>query len=175
MQRLLRYFDRRQWAMIAASIVFIVIQVWLDLKLPDYMSAITTLVQTEGSAMADILTQGGYMLLCALGSGVASVIVGYFAAQVAAGLARRLRGEVFDKTLDFSLEEVDRFSTASLINRTINDVSGFPRSVWSKKAVDTITGYLKAQIVHSCDWSIPPGQMFNLKHGAPPFLSYQSF
>ena len=59
MQRLLRYFDRRQWAMIAASIVFIVIQVWLDLKLPDYMSAITTLVQTEGSAMADILTQGG--------------------------------------------------------------------------------------------------------------------
>lgn len=58
MQRLLRYFDRRQWAMIAASIVFIVIQVWLDLKLPDYMSAITTLVQTEGSAMADILTQG---------------------------------------------------------------------------------------------------------------------
>ena len=123
MQRLLRYFDRRQWAMITASIVFIVIQVWLDLKLPDYMSAITTLVQTEGSAMADILTQGGYMLLCALGSGAASVIVGYFAAQVAAGLARRLRGEVFDKTLDFSLEEVDRFSTASLINRTTNDVT----------------------------------------------------
>ena len=58
--------------------------------------------------MADILTQGSYMLLCALGSGVASVIVGYFAARVAAGLARRLRGEVFDKTLDFSLEEVDR-------------------------------------------------------------------
>ena len=123
MQRLLRYFDRRQWAMIAASIAFIVVQVWLDLKLPDYMSAITTLVQTEGSAMADILTQGGYMLLCALGSGVASVIVGYFAAQVAAGLARRLRGEVFDKTLDFSLEEVDRFSTASLINRTTNDIT----------------------------------------------------
>ena len=86
MQKLLRYINRRQWAMIAASIAFIVVQVWLDLKLPDYMSAITTLVQTEGSAMADILTQGVYMLLCALGSGVASVIVGYFAAQVAAGL-----------------------------------------------------------------------------------------
>ena len=123
MQKLLRYFDRRQWAMIAASIAFIVVQVWLDLKLPDYMSAITTLVQTEGSAMADILTQGGYMLLCALGSGMASVVVGYFAARVAAGLARRLRGEVFDKTLDFSLEEVDRFSTASLINRTTNDIT----------------------------------------------------
>ena len=123
MQKLLRYINRRQWAMIAASIAFIVVQVWLDLKLPDYMSAITTLVQTEGSAMADILTQGVYMLLCALGSGVASVIVGYFAAQVAAGLAMTLRGKVFDKTLDFSLEEVDRFSTASLINRTTNDIT----------------------------------------------------
>ena len=123
MQKLLRYFDRRQWAMIAASIAFIVVQVWLDLKLPDYMSAITTLVQTEGSAMADILPQGGYMLLCALGSGMASVVVGYFAARVAAGLARWLRGEVFDKALDFSLEEVDRFSTASLINRTTNDIT----------------------------------------------------
>ena len=119
----MRYINRRQWAMIAASIAFIVVQVWLDLKLPDYMSAITTLVQTEGSAMADILTQGGYMLLCALGSGVASVIVGYFAAQVAAGLAMTLRDEAFDKTLDFSLEEVDRFSTASLINRTTNDIT----------------------------------------------------
>ncbi len=123
MQKLLRYLNRRQWAMIAASIAFIVIQVWLDLKLPDYMSSITTLVQTEGSAMADILTQGGYMLLCTLGSGVASVIVGYFAALVAAGLAMTLRGEVFDKTLEFSLEEVDRFSTASLINRTTNDIT----------------------------------------------------
>ena len=119
----MQYINRRQWAMIAASIAFIVVQVWLDLKLPDYMSAITTLVQTEGSAMADILTQGGYMLLCALGSGVASVIVGYFAAQVAAGLAMTLRDEAFDKTLDFSLEEVDRFSTASLINRTTNDIT----------------------------------------------------
>ena len=65
MQKLLRYINRRQWAMIAASIAFIVVQVWLDLKLPDYMSAITTLVQTEGSAMADILTQGGvYAAVC---------------------------------------------------------------------------------------------------------------
>ena len=123
MQKLLHYINRRQWAIIALSVAFIVVQVWLDLKLPDYMSAITTLVQTEGSAMEDILAQGGYMLLCALGSGVSSVIVGYFAARVAAGLARTLRGEVFDKTLDFSMEEVDRFSTASLINRTTNDIT----------------------------------------------------
>ena len=87
------------------------------------MSGITTLVQTEGSAMSDILIQGGYMLMCALGSMVASIIVGFFAARVAAGLAQTLRNCVYDKTMDFSMEEIDRFSTASLINRTTNDVT----------------------------------------------------
>ncbi len=104
-------------------IVFIVGQVWLDLKLPDYMSAVTTLVQTEGSSLSEILTQGGYMLLCALGSGLFSVVVGFFAAKTAAGLSKTLRGKVYDKTLDFSLEEIVRFSTASLINRTTNDIT----------------------------------------------------
>lgn len=123
MQKVLKYLNKRQWCYIAISILFIVGQVWLDLKLPDYMSAITTLVETEGSAMSDILTQGGYMLLCALGSVVFSVIVGYLAAKVAAGLAKTLRGTVYDKTMDFSMEEIDRFSTASLINRTTNDIT----------------------------------------------------
>lgn len=123
MLKIFKYINRKQWLYITASILFIVSQVWLDLKLPDYMSAITTLVQTDGSAMSDILTQGGYMLLCALGSGVFSVIVGFFAAKVAAGLAKTLRGCIYDKTIDFSLEEIDRFSTASLINRTTNDIT----------------------------------------------------
>lgn len=123
MLKIFKYINRKQWLYISASILFIVSQVWLDLKLPDYMSAITTLVQTDGSAMSDILTQGGYMLLCALGSGVFSVIVGFFAAKVAAGLAKTLRGCIYDKTIDFSLEEIDRFSTASLINRTTNDIT----------------------------------------------------
>ena len=123
MLKILKYVNKRQWFYIALSVAFIVAQVWLDLKLPDYMSAITTLVQTEGSEMSEILAQGAYMLLCALGSGVCSVIVGYFAARVAAGLARTLRGEVFDKALALSMEEIDRFSTASLINRTTNDVT----------------------------------------------------
>lgn len=123
MIQIFKYFSRKQWLYVAASILFIVIQVWLDLKLPDYMSNITTLVQTEGSAMSDILAQGGYMLLCALGSMAASIVVGYFAARVAAGLAQTLRNRVYDKTMDFSLEEIDRFSTASLINRTTNDVT----------------------------------------------------
>lgn len=123
MQKVLKYLNRQQWFYVAVSIVFIVGQVWLDLKLPDYMAAITTLVQTEGSAMKDILVQGGYMLLCALGSMAFSVIVGYFAAKTAAGLSKTLREKVFDKTIGFSLEEIDRFSTASLINRSTNDIT----------------------------------------------------
>lgn len=119
MIRIIKYFNRKQWLYVSTAVLFIVIQVWLDLKLPDYMSGITTLVQTE----ADILTQGGYMLMCALGSMAASIVVGYFAARVAAGLAQTLRNLVYDKTMDFSMEEIDRFSTASLINRTTNDVT----------------------------------------------------
>lgn len=123
MQNVLKYLNRQQWRYIAVSIAFIIVQVWLDLKMPDYMSAITTLVQTEGSAMSDILAQGGYMLLCTLGSMASSMFVGYFAAKVAAGLAKTLRGRVYDKTMDFSMQEIDRFSAASLINRTTNDIT----------------------------------------------------
>ena len=123
MLKIMRYISKKQWFYIGICVLFVVGQVWLDLKLPDYMSAITTLVQTEGSAMRDILTQGGYMMLCALGSVVSSVIVGYFAAKVAAGLSKILREKVYDKTLGFSMEEIDRFSAASLINRTTNDIT----------------------------------------------------
>ncbi len=123
MFKAMKYLNKKEWLYAAASVVFIVIQVWLDLLLPDYMSEITTLVETEGSRMSDILTQGGYMLLCALGSMAASSVVGYFAARVAAGLAKTLRGKIYDKTLDFSMENVERFSTASLVNRTTNDIT----------------------------------------------------
>ncbi|MCH3972735.1 MAG: ABC transporter ATP-binding protein/permease [Oscillospiraceae bacterium] len=123
MGKVMKYFTRKEKGMIALSMCFIVVQVWLDLKLPDYMSDITTLVETKGSSMSAILTQGGYMLLCALGSMAASMVVGYLAAKVAAGLAKTLRGKVYDKTLDFSMEEINRFSTASLINRTTNDIT----------------------------------------------------
>ena len=123
MTKIMRYLTKQQWGWIGACILFIVGQVWLDLKMPDYMSAITTLVQTEGSSMGDILLQGFYMLLCALGSMVFSIIVGYFAAKTAAGLSQTLRGKVFDKTIHFSLEEIDHFSTASLINRSTNDIT----------------------------------------------------
>ena len=123
MLKILKYLTKRQWFYIAVCIVFIVGQVWLDLKLPDYMSAITTLVETEGSEMSDILVQGAWMLGCALGSGVFSVITGYFAAVVAAGLSKTLRQKIYDHTLDFSMAEIDKFSSASLINRTTNDIT----------------------------------------------------
>jgi ATP-binding cassette subfamily B multidrug efflux pump len=123
MAKLFRYLTKRQWACVCAALVFIVAQVWLDLKLPDYMSEITTLVETKGSALSDILAQGGYMLLCALGSMAASILVGFLAAKVAAGLARTLRALVYDKTMDFSMEEINRFSSSSLINRCTNDIT----------------------------------------------------
>lgn len=123
MAKIFRYITRRQWCYVGISLIFIIFQVWLDLKLPDYMSGITMLVQTEGSSMTDILIQGGYMLLCALGSMAASVVVGYFAAKVAAGLTRTLRAAVYDKIMEFSMEEMNRFSAASLLNRVTNDVT----------------------------------------------------
>jgi len=100
-----------------------VVSVWLDLKLPGYMSRVTVLVQSEGSNMGEIVLNGAYMLLCAIGSMVSAMVVGYFAARVAAGLSMRLRSGLFDKTLSFSMAEVNKFSIASLITRTTNDIN----------------------------------------------------
>ena len=123
MLKILKYLKRNEWVFVLFSVAFIAVQVWLDLKLPDYMAEITTLIQTEGTTVTDLMAPGAYMLLCAVGSMVAAVIVGFFAARVAAGLAKRLRGQVFDKTLSFSMEEMNRFSTASLITRSTNDIT----------------------------------------------------
>lgn len=122
MIKLLRYMKGREWLFFLVSLVFIISQVWLDLKLPDYMSEITTLVETEGSAMADIWASGGKMLLCSLGSLASSIIVCYFASSIAASFSRRLRAAMFDKVESFSMEEINSFSTASLITRSTNDV-----------------------------------------------------
>lgn len=123
MIKIFGYLKKRDWLLVLCSLVFIVFQVWLDLKLPDYMAEITQLVQTEGSQMSDILYNGGMMLLCALGSLSATFIVGYFVAKVAAGLSKRLREMVYIKTMSFSMEEINGFSTASLITRSTNDIT----------------------------------------------------
>lgn len=122
MTKLLRYMKGREWLFFLVSLVFIISQVWLDLKLPDYMSEITTLVKTEGSAMTDIWASGGKMLLCSLGSLASSIIVCYLASSIAASFSRRLRTAMFDKVESFSMEEINSFSTASLITRSTNDV-----------------------------------------------------
>ncbi|MDP1513185.1 ABC transporter ATP-binding protein [Paenibacillus sp. CMAA1739] len=123
MLKIFKYLKKNEWMFVLCSLAFIVVQVWLDLKLPDYMAEITTKLQTAGTPMSELLIPGIYMLLCAVGSMIASIIVGYFAAKVAAGLAMRLRAMVFDKTLSFSMEEMSNFSTASLITRSTNDVT----------------------------------------------------
>lgn len=123
MLRILKHLRWKEWLLVAACVVLIVGQVQLDLALPDYMSEITRLVQTEGSQMSDILLTGGKMLLCALGSMLLTVCTTFFTAQIASRFSARLRGEMYRKVVGFSNEEINRFSTASLITRTTNDIS----------------------------------------------------
>lgn len=123
MLRILKHLRWKEWLLVAACVVLIVGQVQLDLALPDYMSEITRLVQTESSQMSDILLAGGKMLLCALGSMLLTVCTTFFTAQIASRFSARLRGEMYRKVVGFSNEEINRFSTASLITRTTNDIS----------------------------------------------------
>jgi ATP-binding cassette subfamily B protein len=122
MLRILKNLGKRDWACVCGAVVFIVVQVWLDLKMPDYMTEITRLVQTEGSEMSDVLTAGGKMLICAVGSLLSAVIVSVFAAYISTDFGATLREKLFNKVQSFSMAEVGRFSTASLITRTTNDV-----------------------------------------------------
>ena len=123
MFKLLKRLGKREIIYVLICVIFVTVQVWLELKLPDYMSQITRLVQTEGSTMPEILKQGGYMLSCALGSLISSIIVGYFAAYVAGKFSKNVRREVFTKVESFGMEEIKNFSTSSLITRTTNDVT----------------------------------------------------
>ena len=123
LMKLFRYLKAKEWMFFLFSLVFVCTQVVLDLKIPDYMSQITTLIETPGSAIGDVWSAGGMMLLCALGSLVSSVVVCFFASRIAAAFSRRLRKEMFDKVSSFTLEEINAFSTASLITRSTNDVS----------------------------------------------------
>ena len=123
MFKLLKKLSKREFLMVICCVAFVVGQVWLELKMPDYMNKITRLVETEGSKMNEILKNGGMMLLCALFSMAFAMITGFFAAQVAAGLSMTLREKVFKKVMAFNNEEIGRFSTPSLITRTTNDIT----------------------------------------------------
>lgn len=123
MIKILKRLKKTEWLQVFASLIFIVAQVWLDLKLPDYMSEITRLTQVPGSEMIDIWAAGAKMLVCALGSLVSAVAVGFFAARIAASFSQRLRSLLFSKVDSFSMEEINRFSTDSLITRSTNDIT----------------------------------------------------
>ncbi|MNW36250.1 putative ABC transporter ATP-binding protein [compost metagenome] len=123
MVKILKYLNPKEWALFGVSLIFIVAQVWLDLELPNYMGKITRLVQTPGSEMSEIIATGGWMLLCALGSLVTSIVVAGIAARIAANFSSRLRSKLFDRVQSFSMEEINSFSTASLITRSTNDIT----------------------------------------------------
>ncbi len=123
MKTVFQNLKKTDWLLATVCLAFIALQVWLDLKTPDYMAEITTLVQTAGSTMGEILSAGGMMLLCSLGSLAASVVTAICAARIAATLGATLRGRLFSKVQSFSMEEIGRFSTASLITRSTNDVT----------------------------------------------------
>lgn len=123
MFKIFKNFTKKDVFLIFICILLIVFQVWLDLKLPDYMTAITKLVQTEGSKVTDVLKQGGYMLLCAFGSLASAIFVGYLASMISATFSKNLRKKLFENVESFGMEEIKRFSTSSLITRTTNDIT----------------------------------------------------
>ena len=123
MIKLYKNLTKKDILFLFICVLLIVFQVWIELKMPDYMSEITKLVQTEGSSMKDILVQGGYMLLCAFGSLVSAIFVGYFAANTASNFSKTLRSLIFEKVQRFGTEEIKKFSTSSCITRTTNDIT----------------------------------------------------
>ncbi len=123
MIRIIRYLNKKQWIQVLLSLVFIVTQVFLDLKIPDYMSKITMYVESPGHSVSDIIAEGKWMILCALGSLISAIIVGYLASKISASFSKNLRSRIFSKVESFSMKEINEFSTASLITRSTNDIT----------------------------------------------------
>ena len=123
MFKLLKNLTKKEIVYAIICIALVTVHVWLELKVPDYMSGITQLVQTEGSKMSQILEQGAYMMGCALLSLICNIIVGYVAARVASSFSATLRRKIFEKVQKMSTREINKFSTSSLITRTTNDVT----------------------------------------------------
>ncbi len=123
MLKVIRYFTKKDWIRVCFIAVLVFGQVYLELKMPDYMSAITRLVQTEGSEMSEILENGGYMLACALGSMALAVLTGFFSSRLSANFSMNLRKALFTKVENLAWSDVQGFSTGSLITRTTNDIT----------------------------------------------------
>lgn len=162
MFKLFKNLTKKEILCILISLVLIVFQVWLELKMPDYMSAITRLVQTEGSEMSEILEQGMYMLLCAGASLASSVVVGFFAATTASSFATTIRGLLFNKIQKLSMHEMKKFSVSSLITRTTNDITqidmiiGLGLQMMVKAPIMAVWAVLKI-LNKGIEWSILTG------------------
>lgn len=162
MGKLFKNLRKKEIIGILFALVLIVVQVWLELTMPDYMSEITRLVQTEGSLMKDIITQGALMLGCAFGSLVSSVVVCYLAANIASSFATTIRMQIFRKIQEFGTEEIKKFSTSSLITRTTNDVTqvdmiiGLGLQMMVKAPIMAVWAILKI-LNKGLEWSILTG------------------
>ena len=162
MINLFKYLKKREIIGIIFSIALVVVQVWLELSMPDYMSEITRLVQTDGSLMSDILIAGGKMCLCAFGSLIASIVVCYLASNIASSFATVIRSKIFDKISKFSIAEMKKFSTSSLITRTTNDVTqvdmviGLGLQMLVKAPIMAVWAILKI-LDKGIEWSILTG------------------
>lgn len=162
MFKLLKNLRSKDVVALIVALGFIVIQVWLDLTIPDYMSEVTKLVQTEGSSMHEIIIAGVKMLACALGSLVAAVIVAILASKAGTSFSAHVRERVFNQVQSFSLEEMADFSTSSLITRTTNDITqiqnfvvmGF--QVLVKAPIMAVWAIIKI-VGKSWQWSIATG------------------
>ncbi len=162
MLKLFKNLTKMEIIGIIIALVLVVFQVWLDLTMPDYMSEITKLVQTEGSLISDILIAGSKMLLCALGSLVSAIVVCYLAANIASGFATTIRTKIYKKIGDFGITEMKKFSTSSLITRTTNDVTqvdmiiGMGLQMMVKAPIMAVWAVLKI-LNKGIEWSILTG------------------
>ena len=123
MIKIFKYLNKKQVLQIFLSLIFIVASVYLDLKIPDYMAKITIYVETPGHSVREIVGEGKWMILCAFGSLLSSIIVGYLSAVISSSFSRDIRSRIFKKVEAFSKKDINKFSTASLITRSTNDIT----------------------------------------------------
>ena len=123
MFKLMKNLTKKDILVIICCILIMFFQVWIELRLPEYMSTITRLVQTTTNSMSEVIKNGIFMLLCAFGSMISAITIGYLASGLSARFSQRLREKVFKKVQKLSEAEIKKFSTSSLITRTTNDVT----------------------------------------------------
>lgn len=162
MLKILKYLKLKNWLILLIILLLVVMQVWLDLKLPDFMSEITILIQSESGKLNDILTNGLYMLLCAFGSLVFAIFNGYLISKVSSSFSHNIRENIFTKVSKLSMKEVKEFSTSSLITRTTNDVNQIEMLVSMGaqllfKAPITAVWAIRKILNKSFEWSLLTG------------------